>query len=59
MPFLEGVTERDGCLQGLYDLLCLFGQLTQQDCLQISVHNVTMCALKVHCLCHIKYCVLW
>lgn len=53
-PFWRISAERDGCLQGLCDLLCLFGQLTQQDCLHISAHNVTVHALKVHCVCHTK-----
>ena len=40
---------RDRCLQGLCDLFCLFGQRTQQGCLQIWVHNDTTNALKVQC----------
>lgn len=47
-PVFGGFLKRDGCLQGLCDLLCLFGQLTQQNCLQMSVHNVTVHNLKVH-----------
>lgn len=40
-------------LQGLYDLLCLFGKLTQEECLHMSVHNSTVNALKVHLPCHV------
>lgn len=47
-PVFGGLLKRDCCLQGLCDLLCLFGQLTQQNCLQMSVHNVTVHNLKVH-----------
>lgn len=47
-------TERGERLQGLCDLLCLFGHLMQQDCLQKSVHSVTVRALKARCLCNTK-----
>lgn len=54
MPFLSSCfTERDEVC--VTSSLCLFGQLTQQDCLQISAHNVTVHALNVPRLCHTKH----
>lgn len=48
---------RERYLQGLYDLLCLFGKLTQEECLHMSVHNSTVNALKVHLPSHVEHSV--